>query len=397
MTRIPLFVSLAVLCFLPHQSTAAANRKEAPDESKNTVGFILGGDDRARQPAASDSTGEQPDACGVKRIEILTDGTRPDYSWDGKRIAFDRKVKKTYEVFIMDADGSDERCLTCGDDIPLEMRGKHKGKATFHPGGRYLLFSAENEHGKGKMIHTPGFGDEHDFWVTDLESGGFKRLTNVPKGHALQYPRFSPDGKRLLFSERYVKGKMRTMGAEFGQWWLKFATFEVTDQGPTFTKVVKSEPGGKGFYEPHGFTPDASGIIFTAALTPGKSQILGDIYTYHLGTRKLINLTESDDLHDEQALYSPDGKKIAWMRGPFVGMLKLAYASDVYLMDADGKNRVRLTRFNIPGAPEYNEGHTLIDKIAWHPDGTSLVTAFHSKKKNKIFKVHFNGPCGKMK
>jgi Tol biopolymer transport system component len=106
-----------------------------------------------------------------------------------------------------------------------------------------------------------------------------------------------------------------------------------------------------------------------------------------------MRITDSAAIHDEQALYSPDGKKIALMSGPFIGFLRLGYKTDIYLMDSDGNNRVRLTYFNQPGKPEYTGGSTLIDKIAWSADGNALVSAYHVVKKgeNTVFKIMFEG------
>jgi len=359
---------------------------------KHSLKFIVKGDERSLPK----NTGKQPDECGVKSLEILADGTRPDFSPDGKLIAFDRKVKGTFELFIMNSDSNNQRCLTCGRKIPPELRKKHKGKATFHPSGSYLLFGSENEHGNHGFVATPGIGDNHDLWVRGLDKNTYWRLTKLPKNYAVQYPRFSADGKKLLWSERYEKGKFRSVGREYGIWKLKLADFEITSKGPRLSNIRELEPGGKGFYEPHGFSPDGHTIIFTAALEPDKPQIYGTIYTYDLRSKKLTKLTKDDYLHHEQALYSPGGSKISLMIGPFVGLSRLAYKTDLYLMDADGSNRVRLTHFNQQGHLDYRGGSTIIDKNVWHPTGTEIVSAYHviKKRESKVFKVKLRGACG---
>lgn len=342
-------------------------------------------------------TGVQSNQCQIKSITKLADGTSPDLSFDGRLIAYNKKVNNNYEVFLMNADGSNQRCLTC-NNIPQEIRGKHKGKAGFHPGGKYLLISSENEHGDHGLKTIPGIGDNHDFWVIDLENNIYSRLTTLPEDTALQYPRFSNDGKRLMWSQRYAKekGAIFKKGREFGFWKIKIADFTVASEGPRLENIVELEPGGKGYYEPHGFSPDGKKIIFSAAIKD-KSQVNLDIYTFDLTNKTLVNLTNSDDIHDEMALYSPSGRKIALMSGLFIGWgLDFGYKTDLYLMDSDGSNRVRLTYFNDPKSPYYPGENSQIAKLAWSQDGTKIVFSLYIHKINTfhIYALNFKGACG---
>ncbi|PIY60079.1 hypothetical protein COY95_03635 [Candidatus Woesearchaeota archaeon CG_4_10_14_0_8_um_filter_47_5] len=359
--------------------------------SKNSLFFVLLG----KETPLPDNTGSQPEACRVKKIEILGNGTSPDISADGKSIAYEKKTKGSYEIYLMNEDGSGSHCLTCSN-IPGVLQGKHKGKATFHPDGKFLLFGAENEYGAHGLSTIPGIGENHDFWVRSLEDGSYWRLTHLPKDYALQYPRFSADGSKLLWSERYEKGKMMSKGCEYGFWRLMLANFTLGKEGPQISGVQELMPGGPGFYEPHGFSADGSSIIFTAAFENGKSQLYGEIYTYNLITKELTRITDSEDIHDEQSLYSPDGSRISLMSGPFVGLLRIAYKTDLYLMDNEGNNRVRLTHFNDPAWPEYTGGSTIINKDAWHPYGTEIISGYYvsTTREEKIFALIFEGPCG---
>lgn len=353
---------------------------------------------RGNEVALARNTGSQPPECGVKDIKKIVEGTRPDWAPNGALIGYDKPVKDTSEVFLANPDGSNSRCITCGSEVPKEIRNKHKGKITFHPDMTHVLISAENEHGTHGFTSTPGVGDNHDFWMTDLTGSKFWRLTTLPKDTALQYPRFSPDGRKLLWSQRYEKGRMMTKGSEFGRWHIKMADVVFGPQGPRLANIVELEPGGKGFYEPHGFSPDGKRIIFTAMLRPEKSQVYGEIYIYDLATKTLTNIAKADDLHFEQALFAPSGKRISFMSGPFIGLLRMGYKSDIYLMDPDGGNRVRVTHFNEPGYPESTGADTLVDKDVWSPDGTRLAVGsyVHAKKEHGVYVVTFKGPCGRI-
>lgn len=362
---------------------------------RNSVQFVLRGQD---EPLPG-NTGQQPQACRATGLQVLADGTRPDVSPDGTQIGFEREVSGTYEIFIMDTTGAAARCLTCGATLPAELRGKHKGKVTFYPGGTYLLFGAENEYGKHSVLNTAGIGDDYDLWVMSLTTGTFWRLTHLPRGSAVQYPRFSPDGTRLLWSERYQKGKPFQTGQEYGLWTIKLSEFTVSQDGPKLGKTVDLTPGGPGFYEPHGFSPDESKIIFSAAFDPGKSQFYASLFTYGLQNQQLIKIAGGDEIHYEQGLFSPDGSKISFMAGPFVGVTRQAYKTDLYLMDASGSNRARLTYLNDPTSPYYTGGSTIMDKNVWMPDGTALISAYHvlGQNINNIIRVNLAGDCGTAK
>jgi len=345
------------------------------------------------------NTGAQPPECKVKNItKLATDGTRPDWSPDGRLIFYDGFVKGTHELLHMNVDGSNQRCLTCSAKLPQALRGKHKGFVNVHSDAKHIVFIAENEYGNHRFTNTPGIGNDNDFWVTDFDGNNFWRLTSLPQGWAIQFPHPSFDGTKFLWSERYEKGNVLRKGREYGFWKLKIADFGVTTAGPKFTNAIELQPGGKGFYEPHGFSPDGKTIILTAVLDPTKSQYYGEIYTFDLTTRKLTNLAKADNLHFEQAFYTPSGKKISFMAGPFIGLTRFAYKTDLYLMDADGSNRVRLTYFNEPGRPEYTGADTLINRHKWHPDGTKLASGhyIYERKEMSLFILTFQGPCGKL-
>lgn len=346
----------------------------------------------------SDSVQHPSKAYRVKSITRLAEGTSPDLSCDGRLIAYNRKTNHCYEVFLMNADGGNPRCLT-SSNAPKEIVGKHKGKATFHPGGRYLLIGSENEHGDHGLKTIPGIGDNHDLWMIHLETAAYTRLTALPEDTAIQYPRFSADGSKLAWSQRYEKEKRAVFkkGREFGYWKIIIADFTVTPAGPRLEILQALEPSGKGYYEPHGFSPDGRKIIFSGAMDPKKSQVNLDIYTYDLSSHVLTNLTRSDDIHDEMAIYSPDGKKIALMSGTFIGWRpEFGYRTDLFLMDADGGNRTQLTHFNDPANPSYLGHNSQITKLSWRQDGGRIVFGVyvHKAETYSIYALDFDSGGG---
>jgi Tol biopolymer transport system component len=175
---------------------------------------------------------------------------------------------------------------------------------------------------------------------------------------------------------------------------MQLANFNFSPINPQLSDLVDLEPGGKGYYEPHGFLPgDNNKIIMTAQTKPEKSAFYLDIYTYDLVDQKLTNLVSTDDIHYEMALYSPNGQKISYMAGPFIGFSRGPHKTDLYLMDADGRNRVRITYFNEPGNQDYVGATVQIQKESWSPDGSQMISAYynHKTKESTLFMIDFKG------
>src|SRR5262245_47902761 len=81
------------------------------------------------------------------------------------------------------------------------------------------------------------------------------------------------------------------------------------------------------------------------------------IYTIDLSNGRITPLTPSGDWNDEQPRWSPDGQRIAFKSDR-------AGSYNLYVMDADGRNVVRITDH---GANDHDP--------AWLPDGQSLLFA----------------------
>ncbi len=150
------------------------------------------------------------------------------------------------------------------------------------------------------------------------------------------------------------------------------------------------------FYESHAFSNDDRKILFSGDLKRGQSSVGMDIYELNLTTGRLKRLTNTFNDWDEHAQYSPDGRRIAWMSssdfdidwGDISGHNWYHYLkTELWLMDADGSNKQRLTYFNSPGYPEYMHGsRCIVSDIAWGPDGKRIVAL-----------LAYEAPTGKMK
>lgn len=110
-------------------------------------------------------------------------------------------------------------------------------------------------------------------------------------------------------------------------------------------------------------------------------------------------MTDTFDDWDEHAHYSPDGDKIAWMSSADLGDLGITFndlrdhlwglklKTELWIMDADGSHKKRLTYFNEPGNGEYT-GHVIVSDSSWSPDGGKIAAciAYEDGKDSRNFR-----------
>ena len=105
-----------------------------------------------------------------------------------------------FNIFVMNADGSGEKCLTC-DKLP-----KHNGNPAWHPSGKYIVFTVEKKENPywQKYIKT-------ELWIMDADGNNKRRLSYFhQEGHQHYFKEketditaaadsaWSPDGKSII-------------------------------------------------------------------------------------------------------------------------------------------------------------------------------------------------------
>ena len=118
---------------------------------------------------------------------------------------------------------------------------------------------------------------------------------------------------------------------------------------------VTSYPGMEGWPT---FSPDGNQVAFN---WNGEKQDNWDVYVKLIGLGDPLRLTTDPDL-DHSAAWSPDGRHIAFLRGPFPGG-----KADVFLVPALGGQERKLAETRIP--PVYIVGTCL----NWSPDSRWLA------------------------
>jgi TolB protein len=124
----------------------------------------------------ADGTGARPLAGGTRRG---SDELYPAWSPDGRLIAFSSYRDGRGDVYVMRADGSGVRRVT------RAPAGVDNMQPRFSPDGRHLVVAS-----------TRG-GETHEVFRIRLADGVAKRLTSSPGGSTM--PDVSPDGRRIAY------------------------------------------------------------------------------------------------------------------------------------------------------------------------------------------------------
>ena len=236
--------------------------------------------------------------------------TFPSWSPDGKRIAFvsDRdghviKGRPTYEIYVMDADGSNQQNVT---NDPHDDRSP-----SWSPDGKQIVFSARREE-----------PFNYEIYVMDADGGNEHRLTNNPRDD--RFPSWSPDGERIVFSAR-----------KDGHFENKFAvTYEIYVMDADGQNEQRLTDNRNNDWDPV-WSPDGKRIAFSA---DRKGDVVSwDIYVMNADGGNQQKLT-NHRAWDGSPSWSPDGERIAFMSARDRNL-----NSEIYVMDANGGNQQNLT------------------------------------------------------
>jgi Tol biopolymer transport system component len=181
-------------------------------------------------------------------------------------------------------------------------------------------------------IAESGEGLRSDIYVVDLGGRNLHRLTPAIEATSYESPTWSHDGRKIAFSGTACE-----------------------DNCPPQISILDRASGRiRAFHwglfpaERPSFAPDGRRLVFIG----GDSN---DVYTVAADGSGLKRLTDEGAAHD-QAVWSPDGRKIAYTRQQPNGRW------DIYLMNANGSGKTALTRTSVSE-----------EQPAWSPDGKRLA------------------------
>ena len=244
---------------------------------------------------------------------------------DGKRVVYTvayysvPENKSNREVFVMNADGSDNKQIT--------KTGFAENEAVWIKGGTKIAFLC-NESGSSQH------------WEMNPDGTDRKRLSDYDKD--IEGFAFSPDEKKVLFisqvktvnstADKYpdldkATGVIITdlMYKHWDEWVTTVPHPFVADfDGESISNPVDVMEGELfespmkpfGGIEQLAWNTTSDKIAYTSRKKTGKEYAIStnsDIYVYDLNTKQTTNITEENKGYDTNPTYSPDGKSIAWL------------------------------------------------------------------------------------
>ena len=307
----------------------------------------------------------------VAGAQVSADGSKVLYSVSYYSIP---ENKGNSEIFVMNADGSDKKQITKTPTRESSARWMKDGKTI-------AFLSSET----GSM----------QLWTMNADGSNRQQVSNREGG--INDFCFSPDETKLLFVADVKYGERtadkypdlpKASGVivndlMYKHWdeWVQtvphpfvadFANGKIGGE----TDLLKGEPFESpmkpfGGIEQLAWSPDGKTVAYTCRKKTGKAYALStnsDIYFYHLETGKTENKTSGMMGYDQNPVFSPDGKWLAWE-----SMERDGYEADksrLFLMDLQTGKKTDLSA-------NFDQSSTA---LTWTADSKSLyfVSCWHA-------------------
>ena len=281
---------------------------------------------------------QKPDGSERRQLTFERDNGRPDWSPDGRKIAFGSIGNGKSWVAVMDADGTNQRLIAEGTPDP-----------DWSPDGKQIAFSHPSRSPDGKM------GSQ--IWLMNADGSNPRQITE--SGTSKAGPSWSPDGKQMVFILIRNPGSPTDPQPQIG-----IMNADGTDERILTTKSrvnVRGEPDGTETVletANDANAPAWSPVDNRIAFWSGIETRYGQVWVINSDGTGSTQLTE-DPTHrnSDDPTWSPDGKKILFSTGR-------SGRNELWMMDADGRHERKLSEIDASPFPGRATWQPLRDKPA---------------------------------
>jgi len=279
----------------------------------STGGFVLPYGDR---DVGAQVWSVAPDGSGLRQLTHVKNGNdaaNPAWSPDGSRIAYQSDPTGEYDVWVMNADGTNQHLL-------LKDVGHDDEQPSWSPDGKQLVFA------RCDALF------ECDIEVVNADGTGMHRVVG---GHRVNsFPQFSPDGRWIAFTSDRAG--------------LQSAIWKVRPDGSGLQRLTAARLEAFA----NDWSPDGSEILFTDDCCLPFSEV----YVMNADGSGVRRLTHSASGHQTSiARFAPDGRHMVFMSD---SAYPDACCNDLFTSTLGGAGLKRLTHNATWGAEFADWGRT---------------------------------------
>jgi TolB protein len=243
-----------------------------------------------------------------RQLTFDGDNKYPAWSADGRTIVFSSSRTGHLEIFTMGADGSGQAT------VPIAM-STDKVVPRLSPDGTQLAFAA-----------MEGVPPHPEVWIAAASGANPRRLTSTPAGPppltGSLFPRFSPDGRKLLYSST-------TTGSV--QIWV------MDVDGTHQTQLTHGLGADFPDANAPNWSPTGDRIVFWA----GHEGRYGDVWLMNADGTRPVQLTHQPaPISSDNPFWAPDGRQILFDTNR-------QQRPEIWVMAADGSGQRRMIPIGI--------------------------------------------------